>query len=696
MKKIISKLSNFFGNRLLVISVIIILIGIVYVFQLFNLQIVNGEYYRQQSEKKLLRNETIEASRGEITDRNGIILAENKQSYNVELYKVKVNDNIRNQVISEVIDILESNSDKIFSTFPISDDLNNFNFSDDESAKKWKQSNNIPQDESFNDVINYYISKYNLKNYDITKAKKMIMVLYEANLNSYSLFNPAIIAKDISQKSVAQVDESKFKLYGVKTISTTVRNYPNGTLAAHIIGYVNKISSSDYTKLKDQGYSYNSVIGADGIEQILEKYLKGTDGTKRVEVDSMGIENSENTVKDAVSGDTVELTLDYRLQKVAEEALQDTINDIKTGKNRVEKSADADAGAVVVLDVTTGEVLAMASYPSFDINNLNENWNSLSNDQLKPLVNRAIAGTYSPGSTFKMLVALAGLDNNEMTVDEKILDLGVYPYAHHPKCWIYEDRGATHGYVDVTKAIKVSCNYYFYEIGRRLGIDKIVEYAKKFGLGQKTGIELKGEQSGKISGDGADQSTWNLGNTLSSAIGQMDNSYTPLQLANYIATLANGGNLNKVSIIKDIIDSQQDNVSLSEIEKYTNEYTGTNFQTQKLNLNSTYVDAVKQGMLSVTSDSGGTAYIVFKNSNIQVAGKTGTSQQTTGSANGIFVGFAPYDNPKIAVVAIIEHGGEGTYTAKVVKPIMEEYFNIENQDQNSSKQQTVSTKNVEY
>ncbi len=699
MKKILNKIANIFNNRALVLIILVVLIGVIYLIQLFNLQIVNGEEYREQSSKKMLRTETVTAARGEITDRNGVILATNKLSFDVQLYKVRVDTSVQNESIEKLITILELNGDKIYSTFPVNDTLDGFSFSDTDEEKEWKEENNIDENASFDDVIKKYTEKYEITTNDRKLAIKIIQVKYEGALNGYSLFNSAIVAKDISEKSLAMIEEEKANLYGVETLSTTKRYYPYGYLMSHVLGYVGKISKEEYDENKDDGYTYNSIVGKYGIELSLEKYLKGEDGIKKIEVDSLGKTNQESITEEAQAGDNVTLTIDYRLQKVAEEALVSTINDIRNGKNNYIKTDDAKSGSVVVLDVNTGEVLAMVSYPSFDSNELSGNisakrWKEIQNDALKPLYNRAISGTYSPGSTFKMLVGLAGLSNNVITTKELITDTGVYKYGHHPKCWIYEKYGTTHGSINISTAIKVSCNCYFYEVGRRLGIDNIIDYAKKFGLGQKTGVELSGESQGTIAGE--NQEEWYLGDTLSAAIGQSGNSYTPIQLANYISTLANGGNLNAVSLIKNVNSESGQQVSTQELKEYIENFTGVKFESEKIDLNEEYINAVKEGMLSVTSESGGTSYIVFKGSNMQVAGKTGTAQVSSGSNNGIFVGFAPYDNPKIAVVAVIEHGREGTYTANVVKPIMEEYFNISNKDTEIQKEQSVVNNSIKY
>lgn len=685
------------------------MVGVVFIATLFNLQIINGEEYREKSEKRMLRTQNVVAPRGEIYDRNGIILATNKLSYDVILYKVRVDVKEQNEGLYRLVQILNENSDKVYSTFPVNETLDGFNFENEEEEKKWKKEVNLDQNLNFNEVIDKYVQKYELENYsdDIKNQIKMIEIKYEANLNGYSLFNSATIAKDISKESVAKIGEEKYKIYGVNIVSVPKRYYPNGNILAHTIGYVSKISSKEYENRKDEGYSVNSIVGKTGIEQFFEEYLRGTDGQVKEETDTLGNVSSHTESIEAKSGNNVTLTIDYRLQKVAEESLLNTIKSLQDGSLVGKRFEDANAGAVVVLDTESGEVLASASYPTYDINSLIggisiSDWNNLQNNSLHPMLNRVVSGTYSPGSTFKMLVGMAGLMNGKITVNEMYYDPGIYPYGYNPKCWIYTDKGITHGNINIEGAIKGSCNCYFYEVGRRIGIAEIVKYAKLFGLGEKTGIELAGEATGTIAGadpnseDGL-KSPWYLGDTLSAAIGQSGSSFTPIQLANYISTIANGGRLNKVSIIKSIENEVEgSSVSLEQVNKYASEFTGVNFEEKDLNINSEYVDAIKNGMLSVTSESGGTSYIVFKNSNIQVAGKTGTAQVPNGNNNGIFVGFAPYDKPKIAVVAVIEHGGEGTYTANVVKPIMEEYFNIDKEAKQNEKPQNVSNQNLKF
>lgn len=672
------KIKEIIENREAISVALVILVALVFGGRLIELQVVKGKEYRETSSKKIARTVEIDAPRGEIYDRNGVLLATSKLGFDVELYKTKIDNASLNNIILKVINIVEKNHDSIQTTVPVKNDK--FNFDSDKDRKTFFTTYSLDENISVRDALNTLYEKYGLSKYSDKDKYKIIQVRYSIAKEGYSLFKSISIAENISYNSVLMIEEIKGDLEGVEIREYPKRYYPNGTLGAHFLGYVSSINGDEYTKLKDKGYGYNSVIGKMGIEETMESYLKGENGIKRVEVDAMGMSNSEYTSKEATSGKNVTLTIDLNLQKVAEESLVSVINDIKAGNKGFKKSTGADSGAVVALDVTTGEVLALASYPTFDPNKFiggikSTDWESLNNNSARPMYNRAISGTYSPGSTYKMLVGLAGLESGIVKVNEKIQDTGIYKYGYHPTCWIYSSKHRTHGWVDMSQAIKVSCNCYFYEIGRRTGIEKIVEFAKKFGLGSKTGIELSGENVGSIAGNNS-TTKWYLGDTLSAAIGQSYNSYTPVQLANYIATISNGGNLNKVSMIKSVDTNSGEKESEASLLKYIKSYTGVDFKTGKTNIKAENIAAIKEGMRSVTSEQGGTSYITFKNSEIEVAGKTGTAQVTKGSETGIFVGFAPIDNPKIAVVAMIEHAGSGVYTANVVKPIMDEYFNI--------------------
>lgn len=674
------RIKEFFNNRILVIKFVLVLVGAILLLRLIDLQIVNGAEYRETSEKKMLRETVIQAPRGEIYDRNGVVLATNKLAYDVVVYKVGLDNYELNNTLLKLINVLEKNKDEVYTSFPMEDIKEGFYT--DSDKEKVCIAYDIETNLSDTQILEHIYEKYELNNMGFSSSEKfkVARLRYELATNVFSLFRSVTLAKDVSYETMAIIEEAKSELPGVEINVNSKRYYPNGTLASHLLGYVSSINSEEYAKLKDEGYSYNSTIGKMGIETTMERYLKGSNGIKRTEVDSEGEIAAEYVYKEASSGNNVSLTIDYRLQKVAETNLKKVINNIATGAKGYVKQKGANAGAVVALDVNSGEVLAMASYPTFDPNDFvsgikYSKWKKLSGDKTKPMFNRVISGTYSPGSTFKMLSALAGLDSKVITVTETIKTNGRYEYGNHPMCWVYSSYGRTHGYVNVSKAIKVSCNCYFYEVGRRMGIENLVKYAKMFGLGSKTGIELYGEASGSIAGANEDMD-WYLGDTLSAIIGQSYNSFTPVQLANYISTLANGGTLNKVSILKEVTTNEHERISEQEVANYIQEITGYKFNSTKLELNKKYVDAVVEGMKSVTSEQGGTSYIVFKNSDIEVAGKTGTAQVASGTPNGIFVGFAPIENPQIAVVAIVEHGDSGSAVANIVKPILEEYFSI--------------------
>lgn len=414
----------------------------------------------------------------------------------------------------------------------------------------------------------------------------------------------------------------------------------------------------------------NDYVGKQGIEKICEEYLKGTDGQRILgdaDAELLGIDE-----EGAKAGDYVVLTLDAELQMVAEESLKNTITEIaRNGMGKgLQKGADANAGAVVVLDVNSAEVLALATYPSYNPEEFSENYSELAEDEDKPLWNRALSGTYSPGSTFKPLTAVAAVETGAVSVDDRLICNGVYRYFtdYQPKCWIYLEHGLSHGSENVTEAIEDSCNLYFYEAGRRTGIDALSQYAKKFGLGEYTGIELPEEKGSmatpeykkKIAGEDAE---WYGGDTIQAAIGQSYSHFTPIQLANYIATLANGGTRYRPHIIKSIHSSSDGTVIKRNAPVIE----------ERIDISDTTLDAVKRGMYGVVDE--GSASKIFKNYNIEVGGKTGTAQgSSTKSNTALFVAFAPYEKPEIAVAVVIEHGVRGVNAATVAKDIFDEYF----------------------
>ena len=398
-------------------------------------------------------------------------------------------------------------------------------------------------------------------------------------------------------------------------------------------------------------------------------------------MDVDGTTTGEYISKEAVSGSDIILTIDSKLQAVTEEALKNNIEKIASGG--FGKSYPADAGAAVVMNVKTGEVLAMASYPDYDpssfVNGIDtETWNYYINGDTKPLENKAISAMYSPGSTFKMATAIAGLQEGKITTTETIRDTGVYKkYNSSWKCW----NTSGHGRIAVSDAIKKSCNYFFYELGDRLGIDTLAKYAYYLGLGHKTGIELKGEISGVLASNKiAEQENrvWNPGETISAAIGQSYNTFTPIQMAKYVSMIANRGKKLDVTIVKSVVNSDGSEVSRDEYENEIHQKLGLeNDDSEEMTFDEKNIDAILEGMRGVTSESGGTAYSIFQGFNIEVGGKTGSAQTgVKDKTNAWFVGFAPFDDPEIVIVVFVRNGGHGNYTAEVARDVIAQYFGM--------------------
>lgn len=674
----------------------IYIIGIILLVQLFNLQIVKGQEYRKQSNTRLTRETTIKAARGNICDRNGNKLVSTKMEFNLELYKTKIDNKTLNQTILDMINILDKNEDTYIDNLPIK--VEPFDFiGSDETIQSWKKTNKMQEDLSAEECFYKLKQKYEIIQENVQDARKIMGIRYEISSKGYSSTKTVELAKNISRTSMLEISEKNSNFPGINIVTVPTVAYNSGTLASHILGTVGKITQPELEEKTN--YDINDIIGKTGIQYVFEEYLKGKDGIKQIDMAVDGTVTDEYTEKEAVSGSDVILTIDANLQKVAEEALKEDIEKIASG-GFAEKS-NANAGAVVVMNVKSGEVLALASYPDYEpqlfVEGIStEKYNEYVNSTEKPLFNRAISGAYAPGSTFKMVTAIAGLETNKITPTEKINDIGVYPRGHHPVCWYYTSFHSGHGYLNVSEAIKHSCNYFFYELGYRMGIDTLSKYASYFGLGRKTGIELQGEAVGDLATREKvekQNKEWYLADTLSAAIGQSYNNFTPVQMAKYISMLVNGGNPIDVSIVKNIINIDGQEVSKQEINEFVNKKL--NLQDEKvenLNMKKENIKAVLEGMRGVTSESGGTAYSTFKNFEIEVGGKTGSAQTGNGT-NGWFVGFAPFDAPEIAVVVLVENGGHGGYTAEVAKKIIAEYFgmNAKKVDENMSASSNIQT-----
>ena len=689
MAKVINKKSiNFRYNT---ITIFTYLIGIILIVQLFNLQIVHGAKYREESNTRLTRESTLEATRGEILDRSGNVLVSSSQKFNLELYKSKIDTNALNDSILKIIQVLEKYNVSYVDSFPIKIDPFEYTIADT-NLSNWKSNNGIDENATAEEVFYKFKDKYKIQNTDISEIRKIIAIRYAIVQEGYSSTKSLTIAKDIPREAVAEFSEEGDEFPGINISVQPVRQYKQGTLASHILGYASKIGSEEYQKKKDE-YNQNDIIGKTGIEAVFEKYLKGKNGTKQIDMAVDGTITAEVVEKEAVAGSNVVLTIDSQLQKIAEEALKDNIEKIKNGG--FGKSYDAKGGSCVVMNVKTGEVLAMASYPDYNPQSFadgisNEEWKSYNENKSYPLINKCIQSAYEPGSIFKMVTAIAGLESGNISLTEKINDTGVYKkYGAEWKCWYYTDYHRGHGYLNVIGAIEKSCNFFFYETADRMGIDTLDKYATYFGLGRKTGIELPSETAGTLASKDYVKSikgSWNPGDTINAAIGQGYNKFTPLQMTKYISMIANGGNNVNVSIVKTIQNADGTEVSKDEINEYVKEKLGlTEENTENITLNKDYVNAVREGMKSVTSGESGTAYVRFKDFNIKVGGKTGSAEagkDANGNdiVNAWFAAFAPYDDPEIAVVVMVENGGHGNYTAEAVRNIMAEYFGMNTQN----------------
>ena len=653
--------------------------------QLFNLQIIHGKEYRETSNTRLTRDATVKAARGNITDCTGNKLVTTKMGFSLELYKTKIDTQTLNNTILNLVRLLEKNKDTYVDNLPITVKPYKFKQKTEEEQKKWKKEMAIDENATAAEAFKKLKEKYDIQEENIENARKIMAVRYETTIEGFSNIKPITISKDISRESANQVKEQSDKFPGASVVTEPVIEYPYKSLAAHLLGYVGKINEEEY-KANKNTYQMNDFIGRTGIQYTLEGYLKGKDGVRQIDMAVDGTITEEYISEEATAGNNVTLTIDANLQKKVEDALEKNIKKIANGEIDGKKH-NAKEGAAVVMNIKNGDVLALASYPSYEPELFAKGISETKlkeYDENKSTYNRAISSAYAPGSTFKMAVATAALETGAFTTSTLVTDNGPYPRGHNPVCWIYTDRHYGHGALNISNAIKHSCNIFFYEIGYKIGIDKIAEYAYQYGLGKKTGIELAGEFSGIVASTKYKKDTygeeWQLGETLSAAIGQSYNSYTPIQMARYICMIANGGKAVDVSVIKAITDQDGNSISKEEINKKVSEKLGIKEEDSKvedLKLKSETLEAIKKGMKGVTSEVGGTAYYVFSDLDMVIAGKTGSAETADkDKVNGWYTGFAPYNNPEIAVVVFIENAGSGGNVADTAKEIMREYFGM--------------------
>lgn len=680
------------NERYKIMVICLTLVFIIILGQLVNLQIIHGEYYDEKSQTKLLAERDIVAPRGNIVDRNGIPIAVNRMGYSVKISKTAMKEPEKNEMILKLINIFEKNKDSYeknlshYLTFnPIAYGTRN---ESEKALERWKKDM-VNKGESIEfmktpqNVFKFFREKFFIEDrYTDEEAYKIMTFKYDMLIKGYTATHPLLVAKDVKPETVAQIEERHHEFPGVIIDIVPQRKYVDAGSAGHILGYIRMIDADEYQTLKDSGYGMNDMIGKTGIEKTQEKHLRGINGKKRVEVDTNGRLTAELSSEPAIPGNDVVLTIDSRLQKAAVESLRQNIELIKSKADNKKNFGDAFAGAAVAIDVKSGEILALASYPTYDPavflagpqdRSAQNTIIALSEDEKnKPLWNRAIQERYTPGSIYKPLTAIAGLETGVLTPQNSfITDRGTHVIGGWTfKCMEYPRSG--HGRINLVTAMATSCNIYFHELGVSVGIDNIDVWSKHFGLGEYTGIELPGEEKGiranKETKKEIRKDIWRPADTAQTAIGQFDNVFTPLQIANYVSTLANGGKKYKPHIIKKIRKYDGSTV----LESHP-EYTQVPVKEETMKI-------VKEGMVAVNNAADGTAKRVFDGFPFVVAGKTGTPE--TGfehlgqSSNGLYIGYAPADNPQIAVAVVIERGVWGSNAAPVARDILKEYFGM--------------------
>ena len=660
---------------------------------LYKTQVVQGEYYAALSRQRISNIESVEAGRGSITDAYGQVLVSNRVTYQVTLDTSRMGDTEnRNRILTELVQVCSDSGVEWTDTLPVTTAAP-FEFTTDDAftylttdsngktvrsntrlyklamTMKWieKKDGQYLSLPTAVELLERMSKSFKLALTDPEQERAVLGILYELYLRSKDVNRTAyIFTRDVDMDFIARVKERG--LAGVTIQPVSARQY-NTDYAAHLLGRVGLMDADEWARYKTvdldedgfMDYQMDDSVGKEGVEKVFESYLRGTAGTRSVELNTKGKVVSEEWIRQPEAGGNVVLTLDADLQRAVEDSLAKRIPNL-SGKN-------TEGAAAVVIDVTDGGVLASASYPTFRLSSYSADYNENAANPLKPLYNRALLGTYAPGSTFKPVTGIAALEEGIITPSTRILDTGVYRYYSNegPRCWIYNQSGGTHGQQTVADAIKNSCNIFFYDVGRQLGIERLQQYAKMFGLAQKTGLELP-ESSGVMAGPEYTESmggTWYPGNTLSVAIGQESSQFTPIQLANYVATLVNGGTRYQTHLLKQVRSGDNSRV----LYQYQPQVLGT------LELKDKNLNAVKAGMLALTQEGSLARY--FQSLDVKVGAKTGSAQvsATSRDSNAVLVCFAPYDDPEIALAIVAEKGGTGSELGAVAADIFHAYFN---------------------
>ena len=645
--------------RQVTLALVLAAVLVVYTGRAAQIQVVNAQKYLDQADTTGSRKATVAAARGEILDRYGRPIAVNREGYNIVLNSAYLPKDKTNQTIAKLTAYLKTADVAWTDNLPLSAE-EPFGFKEDAEDKITSMKNRlgVAHYATAENCFLQMVKRYQLEGMDRQLQRRVMGVRYSMEQADFSVSAPFTLAEDVSAAVMTKVTEASADMPGVEISVVPFREYVADDIAPQLIGSTGPIYAEDWAELKAKGYTYDDKVGKSGIEKAAEDYLRGKNGSKVVRQDAAGNTLSTEVVEQPQAGNTVLMSIDKNLQKVAQDQLKIMIDQLKTKTN-----GEANAGAVVGVNVKTGEVLFSADYPTYTMTQYKENYQELAADKSKPLFDRALNGLYPPGSVFKPAVAAAALQAGTITADTTVRCVQRYNRfapSYTPKCLGY------HGNINVTRALAKSCNYFFYETGFHLGITPLNDFCRQLGLGVDTGLEIPSSKGILAGPEERKKNTvdpvWRDGDTIQAAIGQSDTALTPLQLAVYTATIANGGTRYQARLIHEVrsYDLEQS------VVPSTPNVLNTVETTQSV------IDTVKSGMLSVTED--GTGSGTFRNYPIKVGGKTGTAQVPTGEDNSVFVAFAPFDDPEIAVSVVIEHGGHGSASGSLVKAIFDAYF----------------------
>ena len=635
--------------NLTVLSLLLVIVLVLYTARIYSIQIINSSKYTDNLYGSAsTRTAVIKAPRGEILDCYGRQIAANRDGYNVVFNKAYVKDNI-NDIILNLIKLLDENSVEHKDRLPLEAE-SPFNFKEGESTAKLIKTLELADYATSDNCFTRLVERYELEEYNLEEQRKIMGVRYSMEIEDFSISYPYTFAEDIPTELMRKISESHFLLDGVSVEVVPFRYYPDTSLAVNLIGTVGPIYEEDWDSgenYKKRGYAFDDKVGKSGIEYYAEEQLRGKDGEIKYYLDKSGNIIKQEITKKAVPGKTVMLTIDAKMQRTVQDALATTVQTLQS------EGGTATAGAAVVIDINTGGIITSANYPTYDTATMSENYEQLLSDPANPLTDRAFQGVYPIGSTIKPIVAAAAMENGLYNIGETIFCQRDYRYFsdYSPSCMHY------HGHMNLTSALSKSCNYFFFDLGRRVGAISMTDYFKQFGLGVKTGVEVNDSAGILVEPD----SNAFGGDTLQIAIGQM-NAFTPLQLANYVATFANGGTHYKATLIDKIMSYDMTEV-----------YDQCEPQVlNKVSLKESTISAIKTGMLSVTVD--GTGQAALGDYPIKIGGKTGTAQVEGKADHSTFIVFAPYDNPEIAISVVLEHGASSYASGNLVRQILDSYF----------------------